>query len=96
MIYIVCYYGQNIANGSIAIANLMTTIDLPAVDSDVHVTVTAMNVFGLGPSSNIVAMDKISELALNVLCMYYEHTYSTYVRTYMHTFCLRYVYTYVC
>ena len=39
----------------------MATIDLPAVDSDVNVIVTAMNVFGSGPSSNNV-LDEISEL----------------------------------
>ena len=61
----------------------MATIDLPAVDSDVYVSVTAENVFGSGPFSDN-AMDKISELAINVLCMYYEHTYSTYVRICIH------------
>ena len=44
----------------------MATVDLPAVDSDVNVIVTAVNVFGLGPASNI-SMDEISEL--------YIHTY---------------------
>ena len=39
----------------------MATIDLPAVDSDVNVVVTALNAFGSGPNSNIV-MDEISEL----------------------------------
>ena len=37
------------------------TIDLPAVDSDVNVFVTAMNVFGTGGDSDIL-MDEISEL----------------------------------
>ena len=61
MTYIVCYFGQNIVNGSITVNSSMATINLPAVDSDVNVAVTAENVFGSGPFSNIV-MDKISEL----------------------------------
>ena len=39
----------------------MATIDLPAVDSDVNVFVTVMNLFGTGENSEIV-MDDISEL----------------------------------
>ena len=39
----------------------MATINLPAVDSDVNVFVTAMNAFGSGPASNIV-LNEISEL----------------------------------
>ena len=39
----------------------MATIDLPAVDSDVNGFVTAMNVFGSRPTSNIV-LNEISEL----------------------------------
>ena len=49
----------------------MATIDLPVVDSDVNVVVTAMNVFGSGPASNVV-MDEICEL---YVCLGYEHTY---------------------
>ena len=64
--YAVHYFGQNITNGSISVANLMATIDLPAVDSDVNVAVSALNAFGSGPSSNI-AMGEISESAINVL-----------------------------
>ena len=44
----------------------MATIDLPAVDSDVNVFVTVMNLFGTGRNSDI-SLDKISEL------------YSTYI-----------------
>ena len=44
----------------------MATIDLPAVDSDVNVAVTALNAFGSGSNSNI-AMGEISESAINVL-----------------------------
>ena len=43
----------------------MATINLPAVDSDVNVIVTAMNVFGSGPVSNI-AVDIISELHMKL------------------------------
>ena len=95
--YTTNYSGENITNGSIPDINVpMTTIDLPAVDSDVNVFVTAMNVFGSGPSSNIV-LDEISELhtACIYLCMYvrtyilevcmYVHTYLKYVCTYIHT-----------
>ena len=39
----------------------MVTINLPAVDSDVNVFVTVMNVFGTGDNSNVL-MDDISEL----------------------------------
>ena len=39
----------------------MVTIDLPAVDSVVNVTVTAANAFGSGPASHI-SVDEISEL----------------------------------
>ena len=49
----------------------MATIDLPAVDSDVNVVVTAMNVFGSGPASNIAA-DKICELYVR---LGYVHAY---------------------
>ena len=50
----------------------MATIDLPAVDSDVSVTVTAMNVFGSGSISN-VSMDKISELYIRTSDVYHEN-----------------------
>ena len=71
--YNVYYFGDNITNGSIPDIDVpMTTIDLPAVDSDVNVFVTAMNVFGSGPASNIV-LNEISELAI------YIHTVNTYI-----------------
>ena len=59
--YIVSYYGENITNGTVDVTVTNTTIDLPAVDSDVNVFVTAMNVLGTG-NSNTVLMDDISEL----------------------------------
>ena len=37
----------------------MATIDLPAVDSDVNIFVTAVNVFGSGPNSTIF---------INIIC----------------------------
>ena len=61
-LYIVSYFGENITNGSVTIDLTRATIDLPAVDSDVNVFVTAMtNVFGTGANSDII-MDEISEL----------------------------------
>ena len=48
-------------DNSVSVDVPMATIDLPAVDGDVNVIVTVMNVFGSGPASN-VAMDEISEL----------------------------------
>ena len=59
--YIVSYFGENITNGTVSVTAASTTIDLPAVDSDVNVFVTAMNVFGTG-NNNTVLMDDISEL----------------------------------
>ena len=59
--YIVSYFGENIANGTLDVTVTSVIIDLPAVDSDVNVFVTAMNVFGTG-NNNTVLMDKISEL----------------------------------
>ena len=58
--YIVSYFGENITNGTVSVTAASATIDLPAVDSDVNVFVTAMNVFGTG--NNTVLMDDISEL----------------------------------
>ena len=58
----------------------MVTIDLPAVDSDVNVFVTAMNVFGTEGNSEIV-MDDISELTTYIYASTYVVNLSTYVRT---------------
>ena len=60
--YVVSYFGENITNGSVTVDLTRATIDLPAVDSDVNVFVTAMtNVFGTGANSE-VSIDYISEL----------------------------------
>ena len=59
--YVVSYFGENITNGSVTVDLTRATINLPAVDSDVNVFVTAMNVFGAGGNSDI-STDKISEL----------------------------------
>ena len=59
--YIVSYFGENITNGTVDITVTSAIIDFPAVDSDVNVYVTAMNVFGTG-NNNTVVMDNISEL----------------------------------
>ena len=64
--YIVSYYGENITNGTVDVTVTSATIDLPAVDSDVNVFVTAMNVFGTGDSRN-VSVDEISE-SHNSIC----------------------------
>ena len=62
--YNVSYVGENIMSGSVSTTQPMATFDLPATDSDVNVTVTAMNVFGSGPASNVsnASMSNISEL----------------------------------
>ena len=59
--YIVSYFGENIINGTVSVTAASSTIDLPAVDSDVNVFVTVMNVFGTGNNSDVL-MDEISEL----------------------------------
>ena len=64
ILYVVSYFGKNITNGSVTVTTTRATIDLPAVDSDVNVFVTAINVFGTGGNSEVL-MDEISEL-----CMY--------------------------
>ena len=58
--FIVSYFGENITNGSVNVTITRLTIDLPAVDSDVNVYVTAVNVFGTGDCCS-VSMDEISE-----------------------------------
>ena len=58
--YIVSYFGENIINGTVSVTAASATIDLPAVDSDVNVFVTAMNVFGTGNNSDVL-MDDISK-----------------------------------
>ena len=59
--YAVSYFGENFTNGTVNVVATSATIDLPPVDSDVNVFVTAMNVFGIGGDSEIL-MDEISEL----------------------------------
>ena len=68
----------------------MITIDLPAVDSDVNVFVTAMNVFGSADPSD-VATDEISELIMYtylyicvlLTCVYHLICTDRYVRMYV-------------
>ena len=68
--FVVTYFGENITRGSVTVNVTRATIDLPAVDSDVNVFVTATNVFGAGGNGK-VSMDDISKL-----CNYlYAHTY---------------------
>ena len=67
MYYNVRYFGENITDGYQRADMPMTTINFTEnnsdinSDSDVNVNVTAMNVFGSGPTSNI-SMANISEL----------------------------------
>ena len=51
-------------SGSVNTTQPMATFDLPATDSDVNVTVTAINVFVSGPASNVsnLSMSNIGEL----------------------------------
>ena len=81
MTYVLSYYGENITNGTVSVTAASATIDLPAVDSDVNVFVTAMNVFGTGGDSDIL-MDDISELQSPIVHMYvYQYTY-IHIHTY--------------
>ena len=77
--YVVSYFGENITNRSVTVDVTRATIDLPAVDSDVNVFVTAMNVFGTGGSSEIL-MDEISELTTYI---HIHSFYNWYIRTYV-------------
>ena len=61
--YVVSYFGEGITSGSTTVNVTRATIDLPAVDSDVNVYVTATNVFGTGGDSALL-MDEISELPI--------------------------------
>ena len=75
--YVLSYFGDNITNGTISITATSATIDLPAVDSDINVFVTATNVFGTGNNSDVL-MDDISELHNPIVY--------TYIRMYIHTY----------
>jgi len=59
--YLINYSGDNITDGTNATNTSSIYIILPAVNSDVNVTVTAMNVFGMGPVSEF-EVDVISKL----------------------------------
>ena len=61
--YVVSYFGESITSGSTTVNVTRATIDLPAVDSDVNVYVTATNVLGTGGDSALL-MDEISELPI--------------------------------
>ena len=71
--YIISYFGDNITSESIIVSVTRAKVDLPAVDSDVNVFVTAMNVFGTGGNSEVLRYD-ISELTTYI----YAHTYCMY------------------
>ena len=76
IIYNVSYVGENIMSGFVDATQPITTFVLTSLnDSDVNVTVTAMNVFGSGPASNVsnASMSNISEL----------HIMRTYVHMYI-------------
>ena len=66
--YVVSYFAENITWGSVTVNVTRATIDLPAVDTDINVYVTATNVFGTGGYS-VVLMDEISELP-TYICLY--------------------------
>ena len=66
--YVVSYFGQNITSGSVTVNVMSTTIDLPAVDSEVNFFLTAKNVFGTGGNGGVLT-DKISELTIHI-CVY--------------------------
>ena len=100
--YVVSYFGENITNGTVSVTATSTTIDLPAVDSDVNVFVTATNVFGTGNNSDVL-MNDISELYNPIVYTYIHiciciHTYvHTYIRICIYiviTYIRMYIYTY--
>ena len=64
--YTIYYYGKNITSNIVLADAPMTTINLPAVDSDV---VTARNHFASGPSSNI-AVGQISKFYTYFMYLY--------------------------
>jgi len=68
--YLINYSGDSITDGTNTTNNTSINIILPAVNSIVNVTVTAMNVFGMGPASESVD-DVISKLTGCCICMYY-------------------------
>ena len=76
--YVVSYSGESITRGSITVNVMRATIDLPAVDSDVNVFVTATNLFGTGGVSALL-MDEISELPI----MYIIHVLYMITKTHV-------------
>lgn len=78
-------------SGSVNVTQPIATFDLPATDSNVNVTVTAMNAFGSGPASD-VSMDNISKLHMYVRMNVLVHTYVcalcnlNYIFTYVHMY----------
>ena len=65
--YVVNYSGENITDGNNTTTKTSINITLPAVNSIVNVTVTAMNVFGMGRASKSVD-DDISKLTGCCIC----------------------------
>jgi len=59
--YLINYSGDSITDETNTTTNSSINIILPAVNSIVNVTITAMNVFGMGPVSESVD-DVISKL----------------------------------
>ena len=68
--YLINYSGDSLTDGTNTTNNTSINIILPAVNSIVNVTVTAMNVFGMGPASES-EIDSISKLTGCCICMYY-------------------------
>jgi len=66
--YVVNYSGVNITDGTITTNNSSINITLPAVNSNVNATVTAMNVFGMGPVSESEVDEFISKLTGCCIC----------------------------
>ena len=78
--YVVNSSGDNITDGTNTTNNTSINIILPAVNSIVNVTVTAMNVFGMGPVSEF-EVDVISKLTGCSICTLHVllHIYNAYV-----------------
>lgn len=90
--YLISYSGANITDGTITTTNSSINIILPAVNSDVNVNVTAMNVFGMGPASEFV-VDDISKFTGCIICTLHVHIV---LCTNWPWACVAYVRTYIC
>ena len=94
--YTIYYYGKNITSDVILADAPMSTIDLPALDSDVKVSVTARNHLASGPSSNI-AVGEISKVYYYIFCVYIHAYVCKFIAlSILHKYIRMYDLTYEC